>query len=150
MPRVTEHQAQQLFRVLIIGTGMPLAGAIAACLGPFDEFSVLAICPNGVTGLKAIAAELPDLVFITAPLPDRMLGHVIKEAKKKHPRMRLILVADWAEYAGFARANQKGADGFISARLLGRELPLVLAQYPGLAATWGTRFSPWKAGYGMA
>jgi DNA-binding NarL/FixJ family response regulator len=147
---VTKPQAERLVKVLIISTSMALAENILECLGQFEAFTVLEICRNGVTGLKAIASQLPELVFIVAPLPDRMLGHVIKEAKKKHPGMRMVLVADWTEFAGFARANQKGADGFISARLLSRELPLVLAQYPQLAATWGKCFSPWKAGYGMA
>jgi len=147
---VNKPQAQQLVKVLIISMGMALSENIIECLGQFEAFAVLDICRNGVTGLKAIASQLPELVFVVAPLPDRMLGHVIKEAKRKHPGMRMILVANWTEFAGFARANQKGADGFISARLLSRELPLVLAQYPHLAATWGRRFSPWKAGYGMA
>ena len=120
---MNKSQAQQLVKVLIISMGMASAESIRECLGRFEAFAVLDICRNGVTGLKAISSQLPELVFIVAPLPDRMLGHVIKEAKRKHPGMRMIIVAGWTEFAGFARANQKGADGFISARLLSREYP---------------------------
>jgi len=143
-------EIQLPLKVLIISAGISIGENISECLRERATFSVLATCRNAVTGLQAIATQLPDLVFIVAPLPDRMVSHVIKEARKKHPRGRVILVADWPEFAGFARARQKCADGFISARLLSRELPLILAQYPQLAADWGTRFSPWKAGYGMA
>jgi len=147
---VTQPHAQQLFSALIVSAEQPMAENIQACFVQFATFSTLDICRNGVAGLQAIASQLPDLMLIVAPLPDRQLSHVIKEAKRKHGKMRMIVIADWAEFAGFSRAKHKGADGFISARLLSKELPSVLAQYPHLLAEWGTRFSPWKTGYGMA
>lgn len=92
----------------------------------------------------------PALAFVVAPLPDRIVSHVIQEVRQLSPSSRIIIVADWTELAGFARAQQKGADGFISARLLSAELPLLLARYPEFSRNWGRQFSPWKAGYGMA
>jgi DNA-binding NarL/FixJ family response regulator len=146
----TDSPVQPPFRTLIISSDTAMRQSIHGCLQTFKDFSLLADCCNGMTGLKAIANLQPDLVFVVAPLPDRVLGHLIKDAKRKHPAIRIVVVANWTEFAGFARANHKGADGFVSERLLSRELPLILAQYPQLAATWGTRFSPWKTGYGMA
>jgi DNA-binding NarL/FixJ family response regulator len=145
-----DSPVQPLFRTVIISSDRAMSENIRGCLQTFENFSLLADCGNGMTGAKAIASLLPDLVFVVAPLPDRVLGHLIKDTKRKYPAIRIVVVANWTEFAGFARANHKGADGFVSTRLLIQELPLILAQYPQLAETWGARFSPWKTGYGMA
>ena len=147
---MNQEQVQQSFKALIISAGATVAEDIQACLAEFPAFAAPTVCSSGVSGLQVIAAERPDLVLVVAPPPDRMLSHVIKEARKRHAGVRVVVVANWTEFAGAARASHKRADGFISTRLLHRELPLVLAQFPVLAAHWGDRFSPWKGGYGMA
>lgn len=135
---------------LIVSSRPTKAGKIAACLASCRLFQTVAHCESGVAFLKHLVINSPDLVFIVAPLPDRVISHVIREAKQQCPTTRIIIVADWTELAGFARAQHKGADGFISSRLLSAELPLVMDRYPELVKNWGRQFSPWKAGYGMA
>lgn len=135
---------------MIVSSRPHKATKIGTCLTQSHLFQTVDICGGGASFLKLLPERLPELVFLVAPLPDRVASHVIREAKQLNPTSRIIIVADWTELAGFARAQQKGADGFISARLLSAELPLVLARYPEFAANWGRQFSPWKAGYGMA
>lgn len=135
---------------IVVSSRSTKAAKIAACLTQSHSFKSIEICSSGISFLKLLPERLPEVVFLVAPLPDRVASHVIREAKQISPATRIIIVADWTELAGFARAQQKGADGFISARLLSAELPLVLARYPEFAANWGRQFSPWKAGYGMA
>ncbi|MBK7416734.1 MAG: hypothetical protein IPJ38_18145 [Dechloromonas sp.] len=77
------NQAQQIFGVVIISSGLSISADIVGCLSKQEAFSVLDICRNAVTGLKTITSRRPDLVFIVAPLPDRMVTYVIKEAKKE-------------------------------------------------------------------
>jgi len=144
------RQQQTTIRVLVISMGTAMSRKILDCIARFEAFTPQGSCTNATTGLEMIAAGHPELVFVVAPLPNRALAHLIKTAKQAQPAIRIVIVADWTEFTGFARASQKGADGFISARFLPMELPLFLGQYPQLAATWGQRFSPWKAGYGMA
>lgn len=136
--------------VLIVSSRSHKAAKIAANLAQCKLFFSVQICGNGVEFLKTLPGTAPELVFIVAPLPDRIVSHVIREAKQLSPSTRIIIVADWTELAGFARAQQKGADGFISARLLSVELPFVLERYPEFSQNWGKQFSPWKARYGMA
>jgi DNA-binding NarL/FixJ family response regulator len=147
---MNQEQVQQSFKALIISAGATVTTDILACLADFPTFAGPTVSSNAVTGLQAIAAERPDLVLVVAPLPDRMLRHVLAEARKRHAGIRIVVVANWTEFAGHARASQKRADGFISTRLLHRELPLVLAQFPLLAEHWGARFSPWKVSHGLA
>lgn len=104
---------------------MALAENILECLGKFEALTVLDICCNGVTGLKAIATQLPELEFNVAPLADRIQWYVIKETKSQPHGTRMIPVADWTEFT----APPKGPDGFISARPLTREQ----APYPCIA-----------------
>lgn len=136
--------------VVVVSSRPTKAAKITASLAHCKTFLSIQNCGSGVAFLKILSGTAPELVFIVAPLPDRIVSHVIREARQLSPSSRIIIVADWTEFAGFARAQQKGADGFISTRLLSAELPLVLERYPDLAKTWGRQFSPWKAGYGMA
>lgn len=135
---------------LVVSSRPTKAGKIVASLASSRLFQAVEHCESGVAFLKYLSANSPDLVFIVAPLPDRVISHVIREAKQQCPTTRIIIVAEWTELAGFARAQQQGADGFISTRLLSAELPLVMDQYHELVKNWGRQFSPWKAGYGLA
>lgn len=135
---------------LIVSSRPTKAAKIALCVTQSRIFQSVQICDNGVELLRMLPGSMVDLAFVVAPLPDRTVSHVIREARQLSPTTRIIIIADWTEFAGFARAHQKGADGFISVRLLSAELPLVLERYPELAKNWGRQFSPWKAGYGMA
>lgn len=74
---------------------------------------------------------LAATLFRISPLPDYALGHIIGEAKKSHPAVRAIPVADHA-------------------RRLSHELPLVLDSDPGFSKNRGKRFSPWGDLDGMA
>jgi hypothetical protein len=58
---------------------------------------------------RPLAARLPNAQFLVSPRPDRVLRHIIGEAKKSHPAVRAIPVA------GHARRRS-------------RELPLVLGR----------------------
>jgi DNA-binding response OmpR family regulator len=92
----------------------------------------------------------PDLVLLHSPLPDKTAQVFIHKAKAICAAVRIIVISDRPEMTGYVMAQRKGADGYISCRLLRTELPLVLGRYHELAPQWGHRFSPWKEHYGMA
>lgn len=137
-------------KAVVVSSRPTKAAKITASLTHCKTFLSVQNFGSGMEFLRMLPGTAPTLAFVVAPLPDRIVSHVIQEVRQLSPSTRIIIVADWTELAGFARAQQKGADGFISARLLSAELPLLLARYPEFSRNWGRQFSPWKAGYGMA
>lgn len=141
---------QPACRVLLV-CGVPdirevAHSAVAANAG----FELVAECSLGREGAELVGRLHPDLILLYAPLPDKSPQDFIEEVRALGDSSRIILISTRPEMIGYGMARRDGADGYISGRLLDRELPLVLAHYHDLSPQWGQRFSPWKEGYGLA
>lgn len=137
-------------RVLLVSNDPEVNGIVHDVIRRDRHFNLVAECHQGLEGTRLLSLRHPELVLLNSPLPDKSAETFIKKARTLLPSARIILVSGRSEMHGFAMAHRKGADGYISSRLLGRELPLVLARYHELLPEWGRRFSPWKEQYGMA
>lgn len=139
-----------LCRVLLVSDTPEVNHIVRETLGRYRQFDLVAECHQGQDGTRLIPVHHPDLVLLHSPLPDKTPQVFIHKAKALSATLRIILISGRSEMNGYVLAQRKGADGYISRRLLQSELPLVLGRYHELAPQWGQRFSPWKEHYGMA
>lgn len=141
---------RQPCRILLVSDAPALNAIVREVVDRVLHCELVAECHLGQEGTRLLTQHRPNLILLHAPLPDKPAQVFIHKTKAICADARIILITDRPEMSGFVMAQRKGADGYISCRLLHLELPLVLGRYHELAPQWGHRFSPWKEHYGMA
>jgi two-component system LytT family response regulator len=73
-------------RTIIIEDELPARELLKHYLSSHDEIEVVAECPDGFAGLKAISEEKPDLVFLDIQMP-KLTGFEMLEVTEEKPEI---------------------------------------------------------------
>lgn len=113
-------------RVLLADDHALVRAGISALLERIEEVKVVAEADDGSRALQLIEQLKPDVVLLDLTMPGQGGFEVLKEASKKNPEVRIIVltVHEGEEYA--FHALQAGAAGYLPKSAASAELELAI------------------------
>lgn len=99
-------------RILVIDDEPRVADVIAQALRLEDNEVVVA--SSGEEGLRIIAQNPPDAVFLDIRMPGMDGIQVLRAIREGHPRLPVILLSGWASQSQIEEARRLGATDVIS------------------------------------
>jgi len=69
---------------------------------------------SGIDGLKAIEDDVPDIVFLDFMMPCMNGIEVLREIRRKHPDLSIIMVTAYAAEEKMKEAEKMGISGIFS------------------------------------
>lgn len=87
---------QRKLKTIIIDDELPAREIIKIYLNDFTNFEIVAECSNGFEGLKAIADNKPDIIFLDIQMP-KITGFEMLELIENPPK--IIFTTAYDEYA---------------------------------------------------
>lgn len=116
-------------RIVIIDDEPAVAGALAeAVLG---QGHTATIAHSGEDGLKLIGAERPDAVFLDIKMPGFGGLDVLREIRRSHAGLPVVLITGRANPEQLAEARRLGIAGVIQKPLGLRNMQDALGALPG-------------------
>jgi DNA-binding NarL/FixJ family response regulator len=77
-------------------------------------FSIAGMAKNASEAMKIIDSQKVDIVILDISLPGRSGLDILKEVKKSHPRVRIIMLSIYPEDRFAMRAFKAGASGYLT------------------------------------
>ena len=99
-------------RILVIDDEPLVADVIAQALRLEDNEVVVA--SDGEEGLRIIAQNPPDAVFLDIIMPGMDGIQVLRAIRERHPRLPVILLSGWASQSQIEEARRLGVTDVIS------------------------------------
>lgn len=93
----------------------------------FNHAENVRIINTAVTGAecrKALLHELPDVILLDISLPDISGIDLCKEIKTAHPKIRIVALSSFNEYAIVRRMIDHGASGYVVKNAMPQEIIL--------------------------
>jgi DNA-binding NarL/FixJ family response regulator len=91
-----------------------------------SDMVVVGEARSGAETLQRIEKANCDILVLDMALPDRSGLDVLKEAKKRFPRMRILVLSMFPEDAFAVRVLKAGADGYMTKDSAAQELIIAL------------------------
>ncbi len=112
-----EHNIRRSFEIILGGAGFTVRGAA-----------------SGEEGLEAIAATVPDVLFLDLQLPGLDGLEVLRRVRAGHPDLPVVMISGHATIERAVEATRLGAFDFVE-KPFGRERILVLARNAAESST---------------
>lgn len=100
-------------RVVLIDDHELIRGGLRRAFEATGEFAIAAECSNLAEGRTALASEPPDVVVVDIGLPDGDGLDLVRELRKTHPRMGIVVLTMYADDAHLFAALDAGASAFV-------------------------------------
>jgi response regulator of citrate/malate metabolism len=104
---------QAIYDVLVVEDDFMVAKIHSRFLATQSGFRVVGVAHNGADALTAVSTLRPDLILLDVHLPDMSGLDVLREARRRHPEVDVILVTAAHELDVVRRAWQGGAISYL-------------------------------------
>jgi len=113
-------------KILIIDDEAPIRDVLSASLQ--DEGFEVSSARDGESGLKAIQAEQPDIVFLDIWMPGKLDGvEVLTMARKQFPSVEFVMISGHGTIETAVKATKLGAWDFIEKPLSMDKIVIIIA-----------------------
>jgi CheY-like chemotaxis protein len=109
--RASEAEPETRMRILVVDDEPAVAAALADALRGQGHLAVVAL--SGVEGLAAIDREMPDAVFLDLVMPDLSGLDVLKEIRRRHSSLPIVIVTGYAGSATLDEIQQLGVTDIV-------------------------------------
>jgi DNA-binding NarL/FixJ family response regulator len=92
----------------------------------FEDVCVVGVSRNGEAALGEAEKLHPDVILVDLILPDLNCAEAIRQLKQRAPRSHVIVASDHENEQDILNALRAGAEGFITKKFEGDNLPLAL------------------------
>jgi DNA-binding NarL/FixJ family response regulator len=106
----------QPIRLAIVEDDAGLREVLQRIFGSAPDFRVVLACPDAETALREVGATSPDVVLMDINLPGMSGIECLREIKKAHPQMRVVMVTVYDDNDTLFEALVSGADGYLLKR----------------------------------
>lgn len=113
-------------RILVIDDEPLVASVVAEALQ--NEGNQVVVAGNGVEGLRAIEADVPDAVFLDIRMPGMDGIEVLRRIRTRLPHLPVIILTGWASDTQIDEARRLGVTDVISKPVALRNLTRALAR----------------------
>jgi response regulator of citrate/malate metabolism len=110
---MTEVKRGAIYDVLVVEDDFMVAKIHSRFLATQSGFRVVGVAHNGADALTAVTTLRPDLILLDVHLPDMSGLDVLREARRHHPEVDVILVTAAHELEVVRRAWQGGAMSYL-------------------------------------
>jgi DNA-binding NarL/FixJ family response regulator len=101
------------YRVVLAEDHVVLRQGLRSLLEKEEEFEVVAEASDGLDAIRCVQRTLPDILIIDLTMP-RMTGmHAIKDIKKVHPEVKIIVLTVHTAEEYVYESLKAGADGYV-------------------------------------
>jgi two-component system, NarL family, response regulator LiaR len=109
-------------RILIVEDHGIVRRGLRLLISNAPDMEVVGEAANGIEGLEQVEALNPDLILMDLQMP-RMTGiEAIREIKKRHPEMKILVLTSFADDENVFPAIKGGASGYLLKDSLPAEL----------------------------
>lgn len=101
-------------RVLLVDDHVVARNGIRLMLGTDDDIEVVAEAETARAALYLLQSQQFDLAIVDIGLPDQNGLQLLKQFRREHPRLAVLMLSMYAETVYAVRALQYGAAGYLT------------------------------------
>jgi DNA-binding NarL/FixJ family response regulator len=121
-------------KVVIADDHRLMLDALKRVLDEASDFEVLADTDSGAHVLPLVARHSPDLVLMDVRMPGMDGLSALDLIRKRHPKVKVVLISASADPEEIQAALRRGADGYLVKSINPADIPSALRQaYEGTA-----------------
>ena len=113
-------------RIFIADDHVLILEGLKKILREESDMIVVGEAQNAVKTLERIGKSECDILLLDLSLPDKSGLDVLKEIKKRFPRLRVLILSMFPEEMFAVRALKAGADGYLTKDSAAKELVVAL------------------------
>jgi serine/threonine protein kinase/tetratricopeptide (TPR) repeat protein len=121
-----ESRFIRMSRVLVVCDDEVAVDNATRALEKFEDVCVVGVCTKGSEGIAEAVKQNPDIALVDLILPDMSGVEAIRQLRQQAPKVHLIVASDLENETDILSALRAGAEGFISKKFEGDNLPLAL------------------------
>ncbi len=116
------------WKVIVVDDHLLMVEAVRAALADAEDFEIVAEAHSGEAALVAARREEPDIAVVDLRMPGMSGVDCIAALKKKHPRMKIVVLSGADDPATIRQALAAGASAYISKLVDPRDIGSALRQ----------------------